>query len=58
MTIEHLDWHSVLSQAQKLSKLGSMQVSGSASRIQDPHISAPRETRLTSRAISAKCLYH
>ncbi|BBM03539.1 hypothetical protein GL2_36130 [Microbulbifer sp. GL-2] len=40
MTIEHLDWHSVLSQVQKLSKLGSMQIPGSDARILDPHINA------------------
>jgi len=39
MTIEHLDWHSVLSQVHKLSKLGSMQMPGSASGVQDPPIS-------------------
>ncbi|WHI49185.1 AMP-binding protein [Microbulbifer sp. MLAF003] len=50
MSIGHLDWQEVLSQAQKLSRLGALTVPDSASKIEDLHISGPEEILQVSKA--------
>ncbi|MFA0813975.1 hypothetical protein [Microbulbifer epialgicus] len=54
MAIGHLNWHTVLSQAQKLSMLGGLRVPDSASQIEDLHISGPLEILRITYAIAER----